>query len=566
MVKQTHGESCRFVAVVVAVAVLAGGCAGPKPKVGSPAGVPGQDPRIDLVAYQYFSIGTMAYSEGDYQSATAAFEHALRLDPESAQIRFSLAQCYVRVSQLDRAIAVASAIQPQDGQTLQLLGDCYRATQRYDQALETYRLLIARDTTNAEAYWYLHRLALNQGYVDEAVRSLASAARLRGDSRLYVELGELCGRVGKFGDAAHAFEESLRRDSTAANRAAYAGLAQAHESQGHADDARRTLRRALQVMPVDVTLHKLLTNHFLVHEQFDSAVVVVQQILILSPNDAGERLRLGMLWYNTNRQEKADSLFTQLKNDSVPYIPLLYLGRIAFDRREYDKAKGYFREAISANDTIPDAWVFLANTLLYEDSLEAAVATGQKAATKVRDTRQIWYFVGRAYARYERYDSAIVWFARAYAQDSTDTRVQFALASSLERAGRFDSAAAVFNDLLSHEPDNASALNYLGYMYADSGIRLHESLSLIERALKQEPENGAYLDSFGWVLFRLGRFAEAEEQLLKALNNLKADSTLYEHLGDILAAQGRREEAKEQWREALKLKPNDPALKSKLGE
>jgi len=559
-------ECLRFLAAAIAAALLLGGCAGTKSKPAAPAGQPGSQPHIDPTAYQYFSIGTMAFSDGDYQSAVGAFERALRFDPESPQIRLSLARCYVRMRQVDRAIGVASAIQPQDNETLQFLADCYRTVHRYDQALEAYRLLVARDTTIAEAYWYLYRLSLDQGNTDEAIRSLARAARLRGDSRLYVELGELCGRAGKFEDARSAFEESLRRDSTAANRAAYAGLAQAHESQGHADDARRTLRRALQIMPEDVTLHKLLTNHFLFHEQLDSAVTEVQQVLLLNPNDTGERLRLGMLWYNTNRQERADSLFSLMKNDSVPYVPLLYLGRIAFDRREYEKAKEYFNKAILVNDTIPDAWVFLANTLLNEDSLAAAVEIGQKAAAKVHDTRQLWYFLGRAYGRYERYDSAVVWFERAYAQDSTDTRVQFALASSLERDGHFDRAAALFNDLLRQEPDNAPALNYLGYMYADSGVNLDESLRLIERALKQEPDNGAYLDSFGWALFRLGRFAEAEEQLRKALNNLKADSTLYEHLGDILAAQNRREEARQQWREALKLKPNDPALKSKLGE
>ncbi len=546
--------------------LLAGGCGGSKPKPEVSAARAHANRLIDPVAFQYFSMGSMAYSEGDYQSAIAGFERALRLDPESSEIRFALAQSYAKISLPDRAIALASAIQPQDAKTLEFLADCYRKAQDFDRAFETYRLLVALDTTNAEAYWYLYRLAAGKGQTDEAITSLAHAARLRGDSRLYVELGELCGRIGRFDDAVRAFEESLRRDSSAANRGAYAGLAQAHESRGRPEDARQTYRRAIQTAPEDVGLHKLLINHFLLHEMRDSAVTEVQQVLLLAPEDRGERLRLGMLWYNTNRQEKADSLFAELQNDSIPYIPLLYLGRLAFDRREYQKAKEYFRKAITSNDSIPDAWVFLANTLLNEDSLAAAIETGQTAVAKVNDTRQVLYFLGRAYARHELYDSAIVWFERVYAQDSTDTRIQFALASSLERGGRFDRSAELFNNLLRQEPDNAPALNYLGYMYADSGVRLDESLKLIERALKQEPQNGAYLDSYGWALFRLGRFREAEEQIRRAIDFLKADSTLYEHLGDILAAQGRHEEARQQWRESLKLQPNNPALKSKLGE
>lgn len=544
--------------------LTAAGCAASRPKTPADGSPEQARSGIDPMAYQYFSIASMAYSEGDYQSAIAGFERALRLDPDSREIRFGLAQSYARMNLPDRAIALASGIQPPDIKSLDFLGECYRKVLDYDRALETYRQRVKLDTTSAEAYWYLYRLAAGQGHSEEAITSLTHAARLRGDPRLFVELGELCTRTGKLNLAASAFEESLRRDSTASNRSAYSGLAQTFESRDLNDSARLTYRRAIRNNPGDVVAHKLLVNHFLVNEMLDSAAVEVERVLDMTPEDSGEKLRLGMLWYNTNRQEKAESLFTQLQNDSVQYVPTLYLGRIAFDHREYKKAKEYFRKAIAESDTIPDAWMFLANTLLNEDSLAAAVATGIAAGEKVKDTRQVWYFVGRAYARYEKYDSAVVWFERAYKLDSNDTRIQFALASSLERNGHFDRSADLFNDLLRHEPDNAPALNYLGYMYADSGIRLDESLKLIERALKQEPENGAYLDSFGWALYRLGRYQEAETQLRKAIGYLKADSTLFEHLGDILSAQGRHDEAHEQWNEALKLRPDDAGLKSKL--
>ncbi|MBI5866922.1 MAG: tetratricopeptide repeat protein [candidate division Zixibacteria bacterium] len=541
--------------LLAAILLTAAGCSASKPKTPADGSPEQARSGIDPMAYQYFSIASMAYSEGDYQSAIAGFERALRLDPESRQIRFGLAQSYARMNLPDRAIALASAIQPPDTKTLEFLGECYRKVLDYDVRL---------DTTSAEAYWYLYRLAAGQGHSEEAISSLTRAAKLRGDPRLFVELGELCARTGKLNLAASAFEESLRRDSTAANRSAYSGLAQTFESRALMDSARLTYRRAIRNNPEDVVAHKLLVNYFLVHEMLDSAAVEVERVLDMTPEDTGEKLRLGMLWYNTNRQEKAESLFTQLQNDSVQYVPTLYLGRLAFDHRDYKKAKEYFRKAIASADTIPDAWMFLANTLLNEDSLAAAVATGIAAGEKVNDTRQVWYFVGRAYARFERYDSAVVWFEKAYKLDSNDTRIQFALASSLERNGHFDRSADLFNDLLRHEPDNAPALNYLGYMYADSGIRLDESLKLIERALKQEPENGAYLDSFGWALYRLGRYQDAETQLRKAIGYLKADSTLFDHLGDILNAQGRHEEAQKQWLEALKLKPDDPGLKAKL--
>jgi len=163
VMRRLRVECLRFLAAAIAAALLLGGCAGTKSKPATPAGRPGSQPHIDPMAYQYFSIGTMAFSDGDYQSAVGAFERALRFDPESPQIRLSLARCYVRMRQVDRAIGVASAIQPQDNETLQFLADCYRTVHRYDQALEAYRLLVARDTTIAEAYWYLYRLPSIRG-------------------------------------------------------------------------------------------------------------------------------------------------------------------------------------------------------------------------------------------------------------------------------------------------------------------------------------------------------------------------------------------------------------------
>jgi len=122
----------------------------------------------------------------------------------------------------------------------------------------------------------------------------------------------------------------------------------------------------------------------------------------------------------------------------------------------------------------------------------------------------------------------------------------------------------MFSDLLRKEPDNAPALNYLGYMYADSGVHLEESLEMIKKALTYEPDNGAYLDSYGWALYRLGRLEEAEEQIRKALDVVQSDATIHEHLGDILRARGHLDEARDHWQRAYEIDPTNPALRSKL--
>jgi len=87
---------------------------------------------------------------------------------------------------------------------------------------------------------------------------------------------------------------------------------------------------------------------------------------------------------------------------------------------------------------------------------------------------------------------------------------------------------------------------------------------MIQKALEKQPENGAYLDSYAWALFRLGKLKEAETQIRKALKTRIKDAVIYEHLGDILDASGKKEEAKTEWKKALELDPQNEKVKQKL--
>ena len=121
-----------------------------------------------------------------------------------------------------------------------------------------------------------------------------------------------------------------------------------------------------------------------------------------------------------------------------------------------------------------------------------------------------------------------------------------------ERMKKIEPAEAEFRKVLKVDPDNAGALNYIGYMLADRNMRLQESLDLITKALDMEPDNGAYLDSLGWVYFRLGRLPEAEENLRRAVDKTPRDPTVHDHLAQVLMAESKVKEAIQQWQTSLK--------------
>lgn len=553
---------------LVFVSLLAGGCGSSKPKPETQAGAQSTqptDPQKEQAAYYLFMEGTTLREEGNIEAAAQAFERALQFDPNSTEIRLSLGECYFTMRRFERAIAVVEGSRERDRRVLELLARCHRFLGNDAQSEAMYRELAAVDSTDAEAWWYLSRLALRQGNLEQAAADLERLARLRPDGRVYAELGDLRSRTGQYDLAVVAFSEALKIDSGWAGRDAWLGLAGALEPLGRFGEAAYAYRKVIEMSPpTEFTPHRRLIQLFLAADQPDSAATVIEEILKHRPNDP-ERLRLGVLWYSMGREEKAESLFIALDGAVDPYLPLYYRGRIAADRNEYDVAKSFFRQAIAVADSFPDAWIHLGEALLNQDSLESAIAVANTAIEATGDTRGFWYFMGIAFSRSEQYDSAVYWLDKLWREDTLNSRVQFSLGASLERAGHFDRAIDMFESMIAREPENAIALNYLGYMYADSGIHLEESLDLIGRALKEEPDNGAYLDSYGWALFRLGRLSEAESEIRKALATLESDATIHEHLGDILAAQGRRDEAVTHWRKALELEPESEAVKEKLG-
>jgi tetratricopeptide (TPR) repeat protein len=133
--------------------------------------------------------------------------------------------------------------------------------------------------------------------------------------------------------------------------------------------------------------------------------------------------------------------------------------------------------------------------------------------------------------------------------------VQLYLASLYNDAGRDADAERLLRQMVATDPSNADALNHLGYMLARSGRNLDEAITLVNRALKSEPDNGAYLDSLGWAYFKRGDLSEAEKYLSEAARKLPDNSEILDHLGDLYARQGRWQEAIDAWSRALKSDP-----------
>ena len=155
------------------------------------------------------------------------------------------------------------------------------------------------------------------------------------------------------------------------------------------------------------------------------------------------------------------------------------------------------------------------------------------------------------YSAYDRFDEAIAVLEAADRRFPWEVSILFQLGAMLEQSQRFAEAERAFRGVLNHEPSHAATLNYLGYMLADRGERLEESVGLLERAIAIDPHNGAYLDSLGWAYFKLERLDLAEPNLRQASQQMTWNSVVQDHLGDLMFELGRYDEAIAAWEASL---------------
>ena len=186
-----------------------------------------------------------------------------------------------------------------------------------------------------------------------------------------------------------------------------------------------------------------------------------------------------------------------------------------------------------------------------------------------KNDREIYLAMADIYQKTKNFSEAsrVLGSAEKLSQSKEDkSAVLFMRGALEEREKKFDLAEKTFRQVLDMDSSNASAMNYLGYMLADRGDRLPEAQQLISKALELEPNNYAFLDSLGWVYFRMNKLDLAEKQLTRSIQLSAKDPTIHDHLGDVYFKQGKIKEAVAQWQSSLKAYGAGPASEAEPEE
>jgi tetratricopeptide (TPR) repeat protein len=364
-----------------------------------------------------------------------------------------------------------------------------------------------------------------------------------------------------------AYRTSLEIDPLASNIESYINLAALLQQTGAIEEAEKVMLRAVEQSPRQPSTKLYLAEIYSDLEDTTKAIDQIRDIRRIASNQLPVLNHAGQIAFELDHLELADSIFSdELARFPESVLGNYFRGRIAIHQDRPQNAKHFFWTLIEVADSLPDGYINLGVLYMDEDSTDLAIDILNEGTVRATNGREeVQYYLGTALSGAERYDEVVNIAKQLVSKHPGEIRFMFMLGAALERTEQHDSAAVIFRRILKIDSDHAQTLNYLGYMWADLGVNLRRSLELIAKALEIDGENPAYLDSYGWVLYKLERYEEAESYIRKAIDLMEdQDYILYDHLADIYSSVGRHEEAKANWRKALELDPGNDRIREKL--
>jgi len=272
------------------------------------------------------------------------------------------------------------------------------------------------------------------------------------------------------------------------------------------------------------------------------------------PGDPG-RQTLGIYYLQNSRIADAiaefDLIVTAWPDD---YKSRYYLALAYEEAGQQEKALENFKLINEDSEYFTNSRIHIVYILSDSGKEAEGIEVLQKAIKAKKDEGSFYLILASIYEEKSDFKKAISTFQEGIKYNERDTELHFRFGAILDKSGDKQGGIVQMKKVLEIDPNHADALNYIGYSYADEGIKLDEALDLIQKALKIKPDSGFIIDSLGWVYYRKGLYDDALSSLQKAFSLKSDDPTIAEHLGDVYLKKNEYQHSLEMYQKALSLK------------
>lgn len=527
-------------------------------------------------------VGETAARDGEFEIALAAYRRAAAKDPGSATLQFRVSRLAAQVEDLEGAISAAEAglaLDPEDPDGRLFLGRLYRLKR---DLVGVERVL--RDDSGApfdgDAALLLFQVYLEQGRIEEAT---AIAEQLLVDEpdnlAAYMAAATAYERVGRIDDAESTLRAAL--DHHPNRFVLYARLARMRRAaEDHAGEI-AVYREVLAEYPGHYGTLVSLGEAQLAQKDIDGAIATYTEIAELYPEDMQAMRRLASLEFGTGRYEAAAARLRAAFEQYPDQAEFAYsLGQVLRALGRDVEAAEYFSAVPSTHVLYVESRMQIA--VIHEEAGRYAESLVEVDRLRVlRPDRGLDFHAASLRARAGDPEGGLALLEAMLAESPDDGEILYQIGVFHGSQKNTDEALRYMQLALAQDPDNAQALNYIGYTWAERGERLDEAERMIEQAVSLAPRDGYIVDSLGWVYYMRARplmagdrrqegielLGRALEQLTLADELTGGDPVVTEHLGDVYLLLDQRQRALEHYEEAIGQNPRDgeqPDLREKL--
>ncbi|MBI1933767.1 MAG: tetratricopeptide repeat protein [Ignavibacteriales bacterium] len=545
-------------------------------------------------AQQMFIDASMLDLDGKYAEAILDYQEALNIDP-SAGIYYALGKDYLRLSKVPQALKNSKKsvdLEPQNVEYLTLLGTIYTFTRNTDSAKVVFEKIISIDPTDVNA-----KFNLAQTYeADQPLKSLElykDILELTGPEwNILIKIADLNERLGQTDETVKTAEELLELNPSSLELQKM--LIQSYIQNEKYDKAINAVNNSLEIFPDDISLVELKGNAFVKMKQWEKGAEEYKKILSKQNVPFEIKMRIGGAFYAESLKDStllpiALNVIQQIDKDTADWQLNAFMGEISNKLKNDSATVSYFKKAIELAPLNSDLRIRFGQILFENRDYTTAAIEMESAVKKFPNDFVLNFILGLSLAQNSDHEGAIPYLRKAVEVNPNDLNSTMSLSFSLhqvkqsdealkflERALRIDSknvqalslmgmiyenkdmfniSDSIYDKAVSIDSTDILTLNNFAYSLAERGIKLDKALKMVKKAVDTEPENSSYLDTIGWVYFKMNNYQEAKKYIEKAIEFDDKNATLLDHLGDVYYKLENKEKAKTLWEGALKLDP-----------
>ncbi len=481
---------------------------------------------------RHFMDGQLLMNQGDFAMAIIEFQQAITLDPNVGAIHTAIAECYWNLGKADlseKHISLALKADPNDEQALQIYADQLILQKKYDDAqapFESLHKLNPDDTRYIIALAELQKVKQN---FTEAMNLYMNAYELEPDR---LELLETAGR----------FAIRIKDENKAKN--IFKSLSELDPNQ-----------------PRYLGIYMDLVSRLQYFDEGEAFIQKMNQDHGVSPD---RNAQLGLLLYRKGDTKKA-SKFLESSIEESPGNPNYYfsLFDIYMDNSEIEKAAD-LGDRLIAN--FPEDWrgYYSRSLVLMEQKDHVGVIDLLSPVSEpFQKVFSIQYLLGLSHDQLNQYTRAENYFKNALSLRPESKNVMHSLAILYDEIDEFEKSDEIYVKLIESDSSDAQAFNNYAYSLVERNVELDRALDFAKKAIALEPENASYLDTIGWIYFKLNNLEQAQSYIEASVKIADDNAVVLEHLGDVLMKANQPMDAKELYKRALELDRDNERLKEK---